>query len=1079
MPKRKPKDPDRSPDLPHNWIERHLKKLAEYCYYDPVDLDDWQYKRAELESLASYRFIDEDWKPIRLGDWWGGKDVTAFFCKMVDIPESHAVENTMLDVFLDGGEAQLSVDGYPWQGLDWNRSLVPIGEHVLRKSKIDLKIEAFVINFPYDDRRRDEREFHRFARARLLKVDRNIEAFLSDAYFVLDAYLSYYRRDDNLEIESFLLHHLEETCRRIGPHIESREEAVEAASRAREVLRDKVFGSSAYRHDGRVNICAHSHLDIIYLWPIKETFRKNCRTVTNMLSLMREYPEYKFSNSQAYLYKKLKEMYPEVFEELRARVKEGRWEIIGSMFVEPDGNLLGPESWVRQILFGKRFLREEFGIESETCWLPDVFGLVYTLPQILRKSGVKYFSTVKMNIWNDTNEFPHDTFRWRGPDGSEVLTHFPSTHFGQPYSADNLRQHWKDFREKQTVGENLFVYGYADGGGGPTREMVEASLRSENFPGLPNAEIEFAEEFFRRIETKNEELAVWDDELYLEAHRGTYTSKGDLKRLNRKGELLYRDAEILSAMAHIYGGEATQQRLNEGWELLLLHQFHDTLPGTHRPEGVPDIKRDYEKAFSIGNEVRDAAIDRLMASIDFGAEKECDAVLFNTLSWTRRALASVRERRESMAAVSAGSDTGLPVQHYGGRMWFEVEEAPSMGWVGVRFSGDVTRVQTGRSREEATASFDGRRIETEFYQIEIEDDGTLRRIFDKEFDREVLSGGGNRFQVFEDDPGYKFNSWDIAYHFEEYRYQVELSRGWELASNGPLFAVFSSSWWVLDSTIEQEMWLYKKDRRIDFSTKIQWHNTQKLLKVAFPLAVRSTTATYDLPFGHIERNTHRNTSWDQAKFEVVGHKWADISEGDYGVALLNDCKYGYDAKENVLRLSLLRSPIRPDDGSDQGDHRISYSLYPHYGTWRQAQVDRRGYEYNVPAIMCEVVPAEKDAGRTEEQSRSKAPSSRERKSETKLVSLPPKHSILNVDSSSLIVETVKQAEDGNGVVVRSFDSTGTHSHNIFMMPVDVARIEETDLLEENPVSMDAESRRFSVRYSPYEIKTHRLILSCK
>ncbi len=1046
MPKRKPKDPERSPDLPHNWIERHLARVEAFVTYDPLDLTPWQYRRARLTGPGQYDYLDPDWGAIHLGDQWGGPDTTAFFRKTLQIPASHAGPEAALDIFLDGGEAQLTIDGRPWQGLDWYRSLAPLGEFAEAGRQIELGLEAFVINYPYDDRRHDARDLHRFARARLVKRDRELEAFLFDARFILDAYLSYWRSDDNLEIEGFLLHHLEAACRALGPRLNSREEARQAAVRARHILRAKVFESNIYRPQGRINICAHSHLDIVYLWPIKETFRKNCRTVTNMLNLMREYPDYRFSYSQPYLYEKLKEMAPAVFEEIRQRVREGRWEVIGAMYVEPDGNLLGPESLVRQILFGKRFIRQEFGLEAETCWLPDVFGVMYTLPQLLRKSGVKYFTTAKLNIWNDTNLFPYDTFRWRGPDGSEVIAHFPPTHFAQGFEFDNLRRHWRDFREKQTIGANLFIYGWGDGGGGPTREMVEASLRTGSFPGLPRTKIELAEPFFRRLEDKIDQLPVWDDELYLEAHRGTYTTKGDLKRQNRKAELLYRDAEILSALAWLYGGPRQQERLNEGWKLILLNQFHDTLPGTHSPEGVLDIKRDYQTAFAIGHEVRDNAIAFLVQRLDREAARANDLVLFNTLSWQRAALVETGLRQKSSAIRLAGG-APLPVQHYAGHTWFRAPALPALGWTVAAFD------EASGGEIEETARFTGNVIETRLYRIELDGEGNLGRIYDKANDHEVLSAPGNLFQLFEDDPGYKFSAWDIAYHFEAYRYPVRQTAPWQLAANGPLFAVFTSRWQVLGSTIEQEMWLYADDPRLDFHTRVEWRDRRKLLKVAFPLQVRARRATYDLPFGHIERATHRNTSWEQAKFEVCGHKWADLSEGEYGVALLNDCKYGYDARENLLRLSLLRSPVRPDGESDQGLHQFTYSLLPHAGGWRQAQVDRRAYELNIPALAAEIAQGEAHPQ----------------------PGIPARQALLEADSRSLIVETLKQAETEEGLVLRTFDSHGCHARVPLIFALDLDGAAETDLLEEKPQAVELANRHsFVARYTPYEIKTHRL-----
>ncbi len=1046
MPRRKPKDPERSPDLPHNWIERHLTRLEAFAYCDPMDLPTWDYRRARLTGPGQYEDVDETWREIHLGETWGGADITAFFRRVLVIPASHAGPDAALDLWLDGGETQLRIDGYPWQGLDWYRSLVPIGEFAQAGRRIELELEAFVINYPYDERRHDERDHHRFERARLVRRDREIEAFLADARLVLSAYLSHYRNDDDPELEAFLLHFLEAACRMIGPQLDNQEAARRAATRAHRILREDVFAGNGFRRPGLISVCAHSHLDIVYLWPIKETLRKNCRTITNQLNLMREYPDYRFSYSQPYLYEQLQEMYPDVFEEVRARVREGRWEVIGAMYVEPDGNLLGPESIVRQLLFGKRYIRETFGIDAQTCWLPDVFGVMYTLPQILQKAGVKYFTTAKLNIWNDTNVFPYDTFRWRGPDGSEVIAHFPPTHFAQEYGVENLRRQWRDFREKQTTGENLFIYGWGDGGGGPTREMVETCLRTDGFPGLPRTQIEFAEDFFRRQEAKRAHLPVWDDELYLEAHRGTYTTKGALKRLNRKAEVLYRDAEILSALAWLHGGSRVQERLNAGWKLLLLNQFHDTLPGTHKPAGVPDILRDYRDAYVIGESVREDALTYLTQRIAPPAADGRDLVIFNTLAWPRGALVAT-DRGPDATAVRLADDTAIPVQHHDGRTWFRAPGVPSLGWT-VAVLEDALPL-----RPEATARFDDNRIETAHYRIELDATGKLTAIHDKINDRAVLAEPGNVFQLFEDDPGHKFGAWDIAYHFEEHRYPVQQQGSWELIANGPVFAVFRSRWQALNSTIEQEMWLYADDPRIDFHTRADWRDSRKLLKVAFPLALRTRTATYDLPFGNIERPTHRNTSWEQAKFEVCGHKWADLSEGNYGVALINDCKYGYDAREHVLRLSLLRSPVRPDGQSDLGAHQFTYSLLPHAGNWRQAQVDRRAYELNMPALVrgLDRVDSQGDA------------------------TLPVVYSLLENAAQSIIVETLKQAESGDGVILRTFESHGNHVSATFATAGQLTAVRETNLLEEEMMGVSlTDCHHFDAAYTPYEIKTHRL-----
>jgi alpha-mannosidase len=397
--------------------------------------------------------------------------------------------------------------------------------------------------------------------------------------------------------------------------------------------------------------------------------------------------------------------------------------------------------------------------------------------------------------------------------------------------------------------------------------------------------------------------------------------------------------------------------------------------------------------------------------------------------------------------VRIAGDEQLSVQHYASRTWFRAPALPSLGWTVATFD----EASAGESRE--TAHFADNVVETSHYQIELDPDGNLARIYDKINDREVLSAPGNAFQVYEDDPGSKFSAWDVAYHLEAYQYPVKQTIPWQLAANGPLFAVFTSRWQVLDSTIDQEMWLYANDPRLDFLTRVAWCDRQKLLKVAFPLQVRTRRATYDLPFGNIERATHRNTSWEQAKFEVCGHKWADLSEGDYGVALLNDCKYGYDARENVLRLSLLRSPVRPDAHSDQGAHQFIYSLLPHAGNWRQAQVDRRAYELNIPALAADIARCEVDPQ----------------------PGLPEMFSFLEINSDRIIVEALKQAESEDVLILRSFDSHGCQAKTLLSFAIDLNAVAEVDLLEENPQRVELMKQPSIVAcYTPFEIKTHRL-----
>jgi len=1068
MPKRKPKDPERSADLPIHRMERILHRLQNLRFYDPIPIEGWEQRRAKYHLPDKYEYIDEQWTKISPGDTWGGEDVTSFFRTSLTVPDSHRGEDAALQIDLDGGEALLTINGQAWQGLDWNRSIAPLFPLAQKDSKLTLEIEAFVINYPYDARRKDERPFHLFRTARLLRINRKLEGFLNDASLAVDAYRDLWESDGDPELEAFLLNRLEAVFSLLGPPTLVEKSCLEEWKRVEEahaLLRSTVLKSPYFRHPGNITICAHSHLDILYLWPLKETLRKNSRTVSNTLSLMREFKDYRFAWSQPWLYEQLKKYYPELYEEVKVRIQEGRWEIVGAMYVEPDVNIPGAESNVRQILSGRQFFLEEFGIDVKSCWLPDVFGLMYTMPQIMKKCGIENFSTVKLNIWNDTNEFPFDTFRWKGPDGSEILVHAPPTHFGQDFTLGNLRRHWRDFRDKYRLGETLYVYGPADGGGGPTREMAAMSCTvssAKGFPGLPETKIGRVDTFFDSLSCDYKELPVWDGELYLEAHRGTYTTRGSLKKTNRTLEALYRNTEVFGSISRFFGAPPFQPELNRGWKLLLLNQFHDTITGTHVPAAHEQIDAAYAEARQIGTGLLNRSLRWIADRIKLPEQKGSGYALFNSLSWPRAALIpfSLTEKtNREPDSISAKDWRGnrLDSQFFEGKWWVWVPEIPSAGWTSLLWDATAPAEPAAANKKERSwcrYNQDEGRIETPYYHITWDSSGNLVSIFDRTADRELVSGPANCMQVFDDDPGEKFSAWDIPYHVEEHPIPVNPCGNWECETIGPLFAVFIMKWEVLNSSIEQKMVLYRKDRLIDFKTKVIWNDSCKLLKVAFPLAMQAGRATTHLPFGAIGRNTHRNTSWEQAKYEIVMHYWADISRPDYGVTILNDCKYGCDIIDSTIRLSLVRSPIRPDGNSDLGEHLFSYALYPHENSWEYGGTCRRGYEYNIPVVTAPMHALE------------------ERELDTEF-------SLLQIDQPNLIMETLKEAESGDGFVMRTYEATGCEVKGGITLNAPVQKLEETDLME-RPLGRDkpqgAQRGLSDISFGPCEIKTHHLRL---
>lgn len=587
-------------------------------------------------------------------------------------------------------------------------------------------------------------------------------------------------------------------------------------------------------------------------------------------------------------------------------------------------------------------------------WLPDVFGYSWALPQILKKSGIDMFMTTKIS-WNQYNRMPHDTFKWKGMDGTEILTHFITTPepWNEPGSwfytynglltAKTVKGVWEAYSEKEMNQDLLISYGYGDGGGGVNRDLLERRRRLDKMPGLPSLKTGRAADYFaglkEKVKNTSHYVHTWDGELYLEYHRGTYTSQGYNKRMNRKMELLYRRAEWLTAMQGIFAGDmkqAEQDTLRDGWHLILTNQFHDIIPGSSIHDVYEDCHKDYAKIESIAD-----CVEREFET-NVVEEKEDTYTVFNASGWSLDELAEIPETRKGTFTDETGRE--LSAQRGENVTYVQVKDLPSMGYRRIFFTPG-----TGKE-ENSSFSVSGREIETPFYSISLNAYGQMERLYDKTFDREVLPKGtrANVLQMFEDKP-IDNDAWDIDIFYQEKMREITDLTTFEVTECGALRMVIHMEWKYMNSTICQDMLLYRDDRRIDFKTYVDYHERQQLLKAAFPVDIRSTYATYDIQYGNVRRPNHWNTSWDQARFETVAHRFADLSERNYGVSLLNDCKYGYDVKDNLMRISLVRSGLQPDHLQDQGEHYFTYSLLPHGGDFVEGKTVQSAYQLNNPA----------------------------------------------------------------------------------------------------------------------------------
>ncbi len=788
-----------------------------------------------------------------------------------------------------------------------------------------------------------------------------------------------------------------------------------------------------------VSIVGHAHLDTAWLWPLRETVRKCARTFSTVLELMDRYPEYRFVVSQAQHLAWMRDHYPDLWIRMKERIAEGRLEPTGSMWVEADCNIPSGESLVRQIVHGKRFYLEELGIETNDVWLPDVFGYSAALPQIMRRSGIRWFLTQKLS-WNQYDVLPHHSFLWEGIDGSRVFTHFPPADtYGGKVNVRELRFAVDNFKDHDRATRSLYLFGWGDGGGGPTSEMLESARRFADMDDLPRLTMEGARAFFTAAEADIRDPAVWSGELYLELHRGTYTSQATTKAGNRRAEYALREAELWSSLSP--GAAYPSHQLDAIWKLLLLHQFHDIIPGSGIHWVYDDTARDHVRIISEASSLADDARSHLTEAVDTtGAGYP--VVIFNSLAHDRRELITVEAPGALTAAVS---DTGAPSpiqRDPEGRATFEAR-VPACGY---RLYDLVT--VDADTVGEVTAG--PRHLENDHLRIELDEQGLVSSIVDKAARRQVLAPGarGNRFQLHPDYPNF-YDAWDIDRFAFDQVVELDSVESVDLVEHGPLRAGIRVHRRFGDSVLTQIIRLDAASRWIDFETEIDWHESNRLLKVAFSVDVRSLRATYEIQFGHVERPTHANTSWDVARFEVCAHKWADLSEPGYGVALLNDSKYGYDIAGNVIRLSLLRSPTWPDPVADRGHHRFTYRLLPHSGDLREAGVIDAGYDLNVPL---RAVVASPHSG-----------------------SVPATASLISVDVPHAVVDTVKISDDESGaLVVRMYEAWGRRGPVNLRLPWDVARASVCDLLEQEIGDTPAHGATVTLELSPFEIATLKI-----
>ncbi|MDE3104222.1 MAG: alpha-mannosidase [Acidobacteriota bacterium] len=834
-----------------------------------------------------------------------------------------------------------------------------------------------------------------------------------------------------------------------------------------------------------LHLTGNSHIDAAWLWPWTETVDVVKRTFGTALQLMNEYPDYTYTQSAAQYNEWIATKYPAMNEEIKKRIKEGRWEVVGGMWIEPDLNMPDGESQVRSLLLGKRFFQKEYGVDVRIGWNPDSFGYNWQLPQIYKRSGVDYFVTQKMT-WNDTNQLPFKLFWWESPDGSKVLTYFPHDYANNNLNPVRLTTDLATARQRAPgMDEMMDLYGIGDHGGGPTRAILdEGNHWAEPDKTVPKIEFGTAQSFFSKVEKEiapdspewnygsiaqgykypdavNGKISIptWKDEMYFEYHRGVMTTQAGHKRNMRESEEWTLNAEKYASLAWLDGVSYPNAALTEAWKKITFNNFHDLAAGSGIGIIYQEAQKDYDAVRWSTNEITRDSLETLAARVNTRAAGEVPVMVWNPLGWTRSGVATVKVQ---LPAASAG---GISVLDAAGKvlpssvlshdaatnsytLMVQANDVPSLGYkvlhavAGARpFATDLKATDAGKSVT----------LENAKLRVVIDTTtGCMTSLYDKTSKFESLAAGacGNQLQTFKDTPE-KYDAWNIDPGTLDHMTPIEAVDSVKLVEKGPMRAVVRVTRTWQSSKFVQDVELVAGANTVNVVNDIDWHETHVLLKAAFPLAATGPMATYEIPYGTIDRTTLRTNSWEQAKFEVPAMRWADLGDGQHGVSLLNEAKYGYDAAGNVLRLTLLRSPTWPDPEADLGHQHFSYALYPHTGTWKQALTERTGWEYNYQ-LAAEQVAAH--AG-----------------------SMGLEHSYLSVAPENVLLTAVKKAEDENGLILRAYEWAGKESEVSFHVPTGATGATETNLMEKPvgaalPVSGDT----VKATIHPYEILTVRV-----
>lgn len=1023
------------PTINRRVLSNLIELIKPYISESVVSLDNWKIRRGKYDGEGKFTVYpgEEDFK-VGSG-WHGGYDDAAWFSCECDVPVCSQGEKLYFNMNF-GGETIIRFDGEIIGSVSsklhngWVcRENIPLPEKYEGKHiKIEAESGICCGGFCDDAMAGAKETYYDAVSSGILRVNKLCEDYYYKVRTLFDSVELIYDK----VIAERIYRAVDESVHVLRFDF-TREDFLDSVKPAFDVL-NKHLGELPDYHPGKVIMCGHSHIDVAWLWTVKESERKAVRTFANTLELMDEYPEYKFAQSQAVLYDMVKKYAPDIFSRIKEKVKSGQWEVMGNAWVEADTNIASGESLIRQLLYGREFFVREFGIDSDTYWLPDCFGFTWALPQIIKKSGMKNFITAKLCA-NDTNVFPHSMFKWRSHSGDDVTAYFTRVSYQGEYDVGRVFECRNGNKQSSIADISFGMFGYGDGGSGSTTDMLERAEALKNIPGVPETVNSSAHEFFDEIGKKADEFPVYDGELYFENHRGTFTSQAFVKKNNRRGEFALRNAEILSSAAELMGkSDYDGAELERLWKILLVNQFHDILPGSSIHEVYENAREDYAELNGGLEKLINEKLNVLFSERDPEAFTVVNHLNVPYTGEVKIKLPggynSVEYADEQIPCVKLSDKTGDYIS-------FVAENIPSLSGRTYRFSKSEHPTQQCVKAEKNL-------LENNILRVEFDNNGEMTSVFDKENDREVLAAVGNTLCIYQDKPIHE-SAWNLEFDYRMTPYPLKTAESVEVVRSDSVAGELKILRKFNKSTVTQYISLKKDSRQIDFRTAVDWHEREKVLKVNFPVGVRSCSSTSEIAHGSIQRPTHYNTSYDLAKFETCMHKWVDLSESGYGVSVLNDCKYGFSVHENNIDITLMRAPICPDPTGDIGYNEFTYSLVPHAGTWQEAGISELAYALNNPPAVVYSAVGSHDGER-----------------------------LISVKRKGVVLDAFKKAQNDDGYILRVFEAYSSRGKCEIDFCKAIESVTECNLMEKDGEALSHCEKSFVFDIKPNEVKTFRI-----